>query len=79
MSRIGKAPIEIPGKVEVKVADRTVAVKGPNGELSHEVTIACYKASSSALEKVEKAKGSIITIKELVSKNPKGGRIVILK
>ncbi|MCC6817554.1 MAG: 50S ribosomal protein L6 [Bacteroidia bacterium] len=34
MSRIGKAPINIPAGVEVKVsADNTVSVKGPKGEL----------------------------------------------
>jgi len=37
MSRIGNAPIEIPDKVAVKVADGTVSVKGPNGELAHEL------------------------------------------
>ncbi len=34
MSRIGKAPIEIPNKVEVSVNGNTVTVKGPLGELS---------------------------------------------
>ena len=35
MSRIGKAPIEVPDKVEIDISsDRTVRVKGPNGELT---------------------------------------------
>lgn len=34
MSRIGKKPIPVPSGVEVKVAEGTVTVKGPNGELS---------------------------------------------
>jgi large subunit ribosomal protein L6 len=34
MSRIGRAPIEVPDKVEVEVSARSVRVKGPNGELS---------------------------------------------
>ena len=34
MSRIGKAPIAIPGGVNVSIADRVVSVKGPKGELS---------------------------------------------
>ena len=34
MSRVGNAPIEIPGGVKVTVAARTVTVKGPKGELS---------------------------------------------
>ena len=34
MSRIGKAPIPVPGSVEVKIEGRTISVKGPKGELS---------------------------------------------
>lgn len=37
MSRIGKAPITIPGGVEVKVDGSTVTVKGSKGQLSQEV------------------------------------------
>ena len=38
MSRIGKAPIEIPAGVTVKVSDNNVVtVKGPKGELSQAV------------------------------------------
>lgn len=35
MSRIGKQPIPIPDKVQVKIDGSTVAVKGPKGELSY--------------------------------------------
>ena len=34
MSRIGKLPVAIPEQVTVEVADRTVRVKGPKGELA---------------------------------------------
>lgn len=37
MSRVGKAPIELPKGVEVKVEGTTVTVKGPKGELSREI------------------------------------------
>ena len=37
MSRIGKAPINLPGGVEVSIAGRTVSVKGPKGNLSREI------------------------------------------
>ncbi|MCC8038651.1 MAG: 50S ribosomal protein L6 [Bacteroidales bacterium] len=37
MSRIGKAPIEIPAGVTVTVKDNVVTVKGPKGELKQEV------------------------------------------
>src|SRR5688572_17365189 len=35
MSRIGKKPVGIPDKVEVKVNGSTVDVKGPKGSLSY--------------------------------------------
>ena len=34
MSRIGRAPIEVPDRVEVDISGRTVKVKGPRGELT---------------------------------------------
>ena len=37
MSRIGKAPIEIPAGVTVKVEDNVITVKGPKGELSQAI------------------------------------------
>lgn len=33
MSRIGKAPIEVPAKVDIAIDGNTVTVKGPRGEL----------------------------------------------
>ncbi|NND83824.1 MAG: 50S ribosomal protein L6 [Acidimicrobiia bacterium] len=38
MSRIGKAPIALPDKVEVAVSGETVTVKGPKGELTRTFT-----------------------------------------
>ena len=37
MSRIGKAPINIPSGVEISIAGRTVTVKGPKGTLSRDI------------------------------------------
>jgi large subunit ribosomal protein L6 len=37
MSRIGKAPIAVPGGVNVAIADGTVTVKGPGGTLSRAI------------------------------------------
>lgn len=34
MSRIGKAPVEVPNNVEVDVSGQTIRVKGPKGELT---------------------------------------------
>jgi len=63
-------------------AKDTIVVAGKvlgNGVIDHEITIACFKISNSAKEKIEKTKGRIITIKELVEKNPKGTHVIILK
>lgn len=38
MSRIGKAPIQIPAGVEIKLEGNLVQVKGPKGELSREIS-----------------------------------------
>lgn len=37
MSRIGKKPIAIPEKVEIKYTDRILTVKGPKGSLTQEI------------------------------------------
>ncbi|RMG68845.1 MAG: 50S ribosomal protein L6 [Calditrichaeota bacterium] len=37
MSRIGRLPVQIPDKVEVKVEDGLVRVKGPKGELQQRI------------------------------------------
>jgi large subunit ribosomal protein L6 len=37
MSRIGKAPVNLPSGVEVSVVDRTITVKGPKGSLSRDL------------------------------------------
>ncbi len=34
MSRIGKAPVEVPGGVQVEISDRSIKVSGPRGELT---------------------------------------------
>ncbi|MCS4504078.1 50S ribosomal protein L6 [wastewater metagenome] len=37
MSRVAKSPVQVPSGVEVSIDGRHVAVKGPKGELNHEV------------------------------------------
>lgn len=37
MSRIGRKPVAIPDKVEIKIDGQLVTVKGPKGQLSHTV------------------------------------------
>ncbi len=55
MSRIGKMPISIPEKVDVKVVDSRVDVKGPKGSLNF-IMPAKVKASVEA--------GSIIVVRD---------------
>ena len=38
MSRIGKKPISVPKGVTVALVERTITVKGPKGELTHELS-----------------------------------------
>jgi len=37
MSRIGKVPVPVPTSVEIKIDGQHLAVKGPKGELAHEL------------------------------------------
>ncbi len=49
-----------------------------SGVLTKRVTVAAWKFSNSAKEKIEKAGGKTMTIKELMRKNPKGSNVRIM-
>ncbi|MFM2207702.1 MAG: hypothetical protein RL213_1677 [Bacteroidota bacterium] len=55
MSRIGKLPINIPAKVEVKVAGNTVTVKGPKGELRQDLKDGVTVKVDGSVVNVERA------------------------
>jgi large subunit ribosomal protein L6 len=38
MSRIGKAPISVPGGVDIQISGQAITVKGPKGQLSRELS-----------------------------------------
>ncbi|MBW2991963.1 50S ribosomal protein L18e [Candidatus Woesearchaeota archaeon] len=60
--------------------DETVIVPGKvlaGGDLTKKTTIAAYRFSDSALEKINKI-GKAITIKELMDNNPKGTKVRII-
>lgn len=42
------------------------------GDINHKVTVAAYGFSKSAIEKIKIAKGNVMSIQELLEKNPKG-------
>ncbi|RLF49911.1 MAG: 50S ribosomal protein L18e [Thermoplasmata archaeon] len=48
------------------------------GVLTKKVTIAAWKVTKSAREKVEKVGGKVISYAELIEKNPKGSGIKIM-
>tara|TARA_Y100000310_G_C20299247_1_gene630967 strand:+ start:28 stop:387 length:360 start_codon:yes stop_codon:yes gene_type:complete len=48
------------------------------GELDKKVNIAAYQFSTQAKIKIENKQGSVITIKELLEKNPQGKKVRIL-
>lgn len=59
----------------------TVMVPGKvlgSGKLTKPVTVAAVGISTQAVAKIEKAGGKVITIAELVEKNPKGSGVKIL-
>ena len=49
-----------------------------SGKLTKNVSVAAWRFSSEAKEKIKKAKGKTLTIEELVKENPKGTGVKIL-
>ncbi len=59
----------------------TIVVPGVvlgDGEINKPVTVAAWRFSGKAREKIEKAKGKCLTIQELIEKNPKGSGVKIM-
>ena len=60
----------------------TVLIPGKllgDGELKKTLTVTAFKFSSSAKRKIIDAGGQIISIPELLEKNPKGSGILVMK
>ncbi len=55
MSRIGKAPITVPSGVDVRVADGSITVRGPKGELSQELPELVSVSQEDATIQVDRA------------------------
>lgn len=58
MSRVGKLPIPIPPKVEVKVEERRICLKGPKGELQQELPAGIQVDLSDGILQVKRADDS---------------------
>jgi len=48
------------------------------GEIAKKVTVAAYRSSGQAKDKIEKAGGKNVSIEELVAMNPRGSKIRIM-
>jgi large subunit ribosomal protein L18e len=62
--------------------DDMVVVAGKvlsSGVLTHPVTIAAFSFSTRSKEKIEKSGGKCLTIEELVSQNPSGSNVKIIR
>lgn len=62
------------GKLTVLVPGKVLGV----GTIQSPITVAAMSWSASAAQKITQAKGSIITIDELLENNPKGTKIKII-
>lgn len=54
MSRIGKTPITIPNGVDLKIEGNLLTVKGPKGELSHEIPVELQLVRDNGVLRVER-------------------------
>ena len=58
MSRIGKAPIDVPGGVDISITGQSISVKGPKGELSRELSELVSVTQDGAVLQVERVDDS---------------------
>lgn len=61
--------------------DETVIVPGKvlgTGDLNHKVNVAAFNFSRDAARKIIDSKGTILSIYDLMKKNPRGNRVRIL-
>ena len=61
--------------------NETIVVPGKllgSGEIDKKVTVAAYRFSGQAKDKIVKAGGKDMSIEELLAKNPKGSKIRIM-
>ncbi len=49
------------------------------GKLEHKVTVAAWKFSEIARKKIVEAGGEVLTIEELVERNPRGSGVIIME
>lgn len=80
-ARRRRAEVNISKLERVCKKDETVVVPGKvlsSGILTKPLTVAALNFSTQAKEKIKKAGGNAITIKELIKKNPKGTNVRLM-
>lgn len=69
-------------RIDTHTSDNeTIVVPGKvlaGGELTHKVNVSAWSFSAGAKEKILHNKGSCMSLKELVAKNPKGKNVRII-
>ncbi len=81
-SRRSRVEVNLEKLAKVTKANDVVVVPGKVlgiGEPGHAVSVASWSAAKGVKEKITKAGGKLMTIKELVEKNPKGSGVMILQ
>jgi large subunit ribosomal protein L18e len=61
--------------------NETIVIPGKllgSGEIAKKVTVAAYRFSGQAKEKITKAGGTDLSIEELLAKNPKGSKVKLM-
>jgi len=69
-------------RLSKKQKDKTFIVPGKvlaTGDVDGKIEVACLGYSGKAKEKIEKQKGRILTLKELIEEKPKAEKMVIVK
>ena len=80
--RSSRASLDLNHISRASTANGVVLVPGKvlgDGVLQHPVVIGAFHFSQTAKAKIERSGGTCVTIKELVSKYPKGSNIQILR
>ncbi len=81
-SRKNRAEVNLSSINKLTKPDDIVLVPGKvlgEGSLDHAITLAYYRISSGALQKVQAAKGTAMRIEDLLRENPRGKDIKIIK
>lgn len=81
-SRARRAQLNLNHISRATAKDSVVLVPGKvlgDGALRHPVVVSAFRFSETARAKIEQAGGKCVTIKDLVSRYPKGSKIQILR